>query len=360
MLKTYKYRLYPTKTQATKILFTLEHCRLLYNRLLDERKLAYRTEGKSLSCYDQQNTLKERKLHVPILKEVYGQVLQDVAKRLDKAYQNFFRRVKIGGNPGFPRFKAETQYNSFTYPQKGFSFKAGKLKLSKIGEVRIKLHRPLQGKLKTCTIITKNDKFYVCLACEVSEVPLPTSTKQVGVDLGLKHLAITSDGDFYSHPKFLKKSEQKLKKLQRALARKKKGSSRRAKAKKAVANLHEHIANQRKDYVHKVSRKLINQYGLIAFEDLQIQNMLQNHNLAKSISDAGWSKLVQYTTYKAESAGRHVVLVNPYNTTQLCSKCGKLVPKTLVDRVHICTHCGYTQDRDVNAAENILKLGLVI
>ena len=360
MLKTYKYRLYPTKTQATKILFTLEHCRLLYNRLLDERKLAYKTESKSLSCYDQQNTLKERKLHVPVLKEIYGQVLQDVVRRLDKAYQNFFRRVKTGGKPGFPRFKTETQYNSFTYPQLGFSFNNNKLKLGKIGEVKIKLHRAFQGKLKTCTIITKNDKFYACLACEVNEAPLPLSKGTVGIDLGLKHLAVTSDGDFYSHPKFLKKSEKKLRRLQRALSRKKKGSTRRQKAKKAVANLHEHIANQRKDYVHKISRKLVNQYGLIAFEDLKIQNMLKNHSLAKSIQDASWSKLVQYTTYKAESAGRHVVLVNPYNTTQLCSKCNKLVPKTLADRVHICFHCGYTQDRDVNAAENILKLGLAI
>ena len=360
MLKTYKYRLYPTKTQATKILFTLEHCRLLYNRLLDERKLTYKTEGRSLNYYDQQNTLKERKLHVPILKEIHSQVLQDVAKRLDKAYQNFFRRVKIGGKPGFPRFKPATQYNSFTYPQAGFSINTNKLRLSKIGEVKIKLHQPLQGKLKTCTIITKNDKFYACLACEVSEVPLPLSKDTVGIDLGLKHLAITSDGDFYDHPKFLKKSSKKLRRLQRALSRKKKGSNRRQRAKKAVANLHEHIANQRKDHIHKVSRKLVNQYGLIVFEDLKIQRMLQNHSLAKSIQDASWSKLIQYTTYKAESAGRHIVLVNPYNTTQLCSQCNSLVPKTLKDRVHVCTHCGYIQDRDVNAAENILKLGLVI
>ncbi len=176
----------------------------------------------------------------------------------------------------------------------------------------------------------------------------------VGIDLGIKHLAITSDGEFFETPKYLRQSERQLKRWQRQVSRRKKGSKRRKKAVRQLARVHEHIANQRMDNAHKVSRSLVSQYSLIAFEDLKILNMTQNHHLAKSIADASWNMLVQFTTYKAESAGCQVVLVNPYNTTQECSKCHALVHKELQDRIHHCPHCGYVQDRDINAAENIL------
>lgn len=354
MRKSYKFRLYPNHEQQERILFTIERCRLLYNRLLEERKLAYGIEGKTLTAYDQIKTIAERKEHVPILKEVYAQVLQDVASRLDKTYKAFFRRVKSGEKAGFPRFKPQSRYDSFTYPQAGFSINGNKLKLSKIGEVKIKLSRQIQGKIKTCTIIEKNGKFYACFSCEVETTPLPPTNKQVGVDLGIKHLAIISDGQFFDSPKYLRKSENKLKRLQRLVSRKQRGSNRRKKAVRALALLHEHVANQRKDYAHKVSRKLVNAYDLIAFENLNTQGMLKNRNLAKSIADAGWSQLVQFTMYKAEEAGRRVVKVDPYNTSQECSSCGEIVKKKLSERIHKCK-CGLVMDRDQNAAINILK-----
>lgn len=357
MLVAYKYRLYPTSEQKQSIRFTLERCRLLYNRLLDERIHAYRDERRSLNYYDQASTFNERKSAIPTLRQVYAQVLQDVARRLDKAFKAFFRRVKSGESPGFPRFKPATQYDSFTYPQGGFKLDRNKLKLSKIGDVKIKLHRPVEGKIKTCTIIQKNGKYYACLSAEVESKPLPQCKDAVGVDLGIKTLAVTSDGEYFESPKYLRKSEKHLNRLQRSVSRKKKGSNRRKKAVHALARLHERVTNQRKDYAHKVSRKLVNRYGLIVFEDLKVIGMTKNHNLAKSIADSGWSQLVAFTTYKAESAGRVVKQVDPCNTSQLCSNCGEIVKKKLNDRQHRCPYCGFVADRDENAAINILKRG---
>ncbi|MCP3746670.1 transposase [Paenibacillus sp. A3M_27_13] len=357
MLIAFKYRLYPTKQQKVAIHFTLERCRLLYNRLLAERVIAYKAEGKSLNYYDQASTFNERKQYVPALKQVYSQVLQDVAKRLDKAFQAFFRRVKSGEAPGFPRFKPEQRYDSFTYPQGGHTINGNKLRLSKIGDVKIKLHRLPQGKVKTCTITAKNGKYYACFSCVVNGETLPASTDQVGIDLGLKHLAITSAGETFEAPKRLRYKERKLKQLQRCVSRKQRGSNRRKKSIRILAKLHEKVANGRKNHAHKVSRQLVNRYGLIAFENLNVQGMLKNHHLAKSIADAGWNQLVQYTLYKAESAGRVVVRVDPRNTSQMCSNCGEFVKKTLSVRVHRCS-CGYVEDRDVNAARNILQRAL--
>jgi putative transposase len=359
MRLTFKYRLYPTKEQKNQIHFTLERCRLLYNRLLEERIVAYKSKGKTISYYEQANTFGERKKHIPALKQLHSQVLQDVAKRLDKAYQAFFRRVKRGEKAGFPRFKPQQRYDSFTYPQGGFVLRGNKVQLSKIGGVKIKLHRPIEGTVKTCTINVKNGCYYVCFSCEVKAKSLAPNDSQVGIDLGIKHLAIPSEGEPFGSPKPLHKSERKLKKLQRAVSRKKKGSNRRKKSVTYLAKLHEHIGNQRKDYVHKVSRTLVNRYGLIAFEKLNVQGMVRNHLLAKRIADAGWSQLVQFTSYKAESAGRRIVQVDPRNTSQICSNCGEIVKKSLSERIHRCT-CGYVEDRDVNAARNILQRALQV
>lgn len=355
MLISYKFRMYPNREQRKAIEFTVERCRLLYNRLLDERIHAYRDEGKSLNYYNQANTFNERKAAIPALKQVHSQVLQDVAKRLDKAFQAFFRRIKAGEKPGFPRFKPATQYDSFTFPQGGYKLERNKLKLSKIGDVKIKLHRPVEGKIKTCTIIQKNGKYYACLSTKIEPKQLPQCTDAVGVDLGVKTLAVTSDGEYFESPKCLRKSEKHIKRLQRSVSRKKNGSNRRKKAVRVLARLHEHVANQRKDYSHKVSRQLVNRYGLIAFEDLNVLGMIKNHNLAKSIVDSSWSQLVAFTSYKAESAGRIVKRVDPHNTSQLCSNCGEIVKKQLKDREHHCPGCGFVADRDENAAVNILK-----
>lgn len=357
MQRTYKFRLYPNPKERENIHFTLERCRLLYNRLLAERIAAYEQTGQRLTYYEQKATLPERKKVIVGLKSVHSQVLQHVVERLDKAYQAFFRRIKNGEKAGFPRFKPENRYNSFTYPQSGFSIKGKQLVLSKIGDVRIRLHRQLQGRVKTCTILVKNGKYYACFSCEVESNPLPISEKQIGIDLGVSRLAVTSEGKNIESPKFLRKSEEKLKQKQRAVSKKKRGSNRRRKAVRELARLHEKVANQRKDVAHKESRKLVHEYGLIAFEDLNIQKMIKNHHLAKSIADSGWNGLVQFVTYKAESAGRQVVQVNPYHTSQQCSNCGEMVPKSLAVRVHQCS-CGYVADRDQNAAINILKRAL--
>jgi len=354
LLRTYKFRLYPTDEQQEKIHFTLERCRLLYNRLLAERIYAYKAEEKMLTYDEQANTFPERKRHIPILNEVYSQVLQDVARRLEKAYKAFFRRVIKGEKAGFPRYKPQSRYDSFTYPQKGFALAGTRLELSKIGYVRIKLHRQPQGKIKTCTITVKNGRYYACLTCVVEAEPLPRTHHEAGVDLGVRQLAATSDGSMFEAPKHLRNNEAKLKRQQRAISRKQRGSDRRRKAVLILARLHERVANGRKDYAHKVSRILVDSYDLIAFEDLNVQKMAKNRQLAKSIADAGWSGLVKYVTYKAESAGRQVVRVDPYQTSQCCSTCQTIVKKTLAERVHCCPKCGTTLDRDVNAAINIL------
>jgi putative transposase len=229
MQRIYKFRLYPTKEEQENIHFVLERCRLLYNRLLAERIAAYKQSGRSLTYYEQKATLPERKQCIPALKNVHSQVLQNVVERLDKAYQAFFRRVKNGEKAGFPRFKPESQYNSFTYPQSGFSIEGKQFVLSKIGEVRIRLHRQPQGTIKTCTIIVKNGNYYACFSCVVESQRLPVSEKQIGIDLGVSQLAVTSDGERIKSPKFLRKSEEKLKRKQRAVSKKKRGSNRRLK-----------------------------------------------------------------------------------------------------------------------------------
>ncbi len=356
----YKYRLYPNREQRKLIDFTLERCHLLYNRLLAERIHAYRNEGKSISYYDQANTLNDRKVAIPGLKLVYSQVLQDVARRLEKSFLAFYSRVKQGEKPGFPRFKSSSQYDSFTYPQKGYKLEHKKLELSKIGKVKIKLHRMLQGKIKTCTILRKNRKYYVSFSCEVERETLPVSEKSVGIDLGLKTTIVTSDGEFFSTSRHSHKAQAQICKLQRAVSRKERGSNRRKKAVLLLAKKYEHIANQRKEQAHQISRQLVERYGLIAFEDLRIVKMIQNPNFAQKIADAGWGQLVAFTKYKAESAGRVFIQVDPYHTSQKCSSCGKIVKKDLNVRVHNCPHCGYVGDRDENAAINILKLALEV
>ena len=358
-MKTFKYQLKPTADQAQKILSTLNLCRLLYNTGLEQRIFAFKKRGISLSFYTQKKELSLLKKELPFFKDVHSQVLQDVLNRLEKAYQAFFRRLKTGGKAGFPRFQGANRYHSFTYTQSGFSLTGNSLKLSKIGTIAVKRHRRLQGRAKTCTIRYMNSSFYVCFSCEVqvSTASVDGIAKAVGVDLGVKYLAITSDGSFLANPNHLRKLERKLKSKQRTLVKKKKGSNRRRKAVHQLAKLHEHIANKRSDTAHKASRQLVERYDLLVFEDLNIQRMVTNHRYAKSIVDSGWRQLIHYTTYKAENAGKRVVLVNPYNTTQRCSHCQALVKKTINDRTHRCL-CGYTADRDVNAAKNILQLGL--
>lgn len=356
--RTYKFRIYPTKAQIARVGDTLALCRELYNAALQERRDAWRLNRVSISYYQQASQLPEIKQLRPELNDVHSQVLQDVLRRLDKAFVAFFRRMKSGDRPGFPRFRSAARYDSFTYPQGGFTLKDGKLRLSKIGKVKIRQHREIEGKIKTLTISrASTGKWFACFTAECESSPLPESGTPVGVDVGLTHFATLSTGERIANPRFFRAGEKSLAKAQWRLSLEKKGTLGRAKRRKIVARVHERIANRRHDFAHQLSRALVSVYGVIAFEDLRVRNMMRNRRLAKSIQDAAWSQLIQFTTYKAVNAGKTVRLVDPCGTSQRCSGCQTVVAKDLSERVHHCA-CGLTLDRDHNAALNILSLGL--
>ncbi|HEX8843583.1 MAG TPA: transposase [Pyrinomonadaceae bacterium] len=345
--RTFKFRVYPSRSQMTRLNDTLALCCELYNAGLQERRDAYRVERRSIGYVEQANQLPEIKQARPELNDIHSQVLQDVLRRLDKAFQGFFRRVKErGGKAGFPRFKARKRYDSFTYTQSGFSVKDGKLRLSKIGDVKIKLHRPIEGMVKTLTITrSATGKWYACFSVEIEAQPLPASERSIGIDVGLSHFATLSTGEQIDNPRFFRSEEKALVKAQRKEKR------------KAARRIHERIANRRRNFAHQLSYALVSRFGIIAFEDLNIKGMVKNRCLSKSIQDAAWHQLIQYTTYKAADAGRCVRTVDPRGTSQRCSACGAIVQKDLSQRLHACS-CGVTLDRDHNAAINILALGL--
>lgn len=339
---------------------TLELCRWVYNETLASRKDAWEQARQTLSLYETNKLLTLWKREHQELKNVFSQVLQNVQERVDLAFRAFFRRVKAEEEkPGFPRFRGSGWYDSFTFKQFGFALLDNGLLLSKIGTIKIILHRPMEGLVKTLTI--QRDRvgnWYACFSCEVEPAHLPFNELAVGIDVGLESFAKLSNGDAIANPRFFRRDEKELAKAQRKFSRTERCTPERAKRRRAVAHIHQRIANRRKDFVHKQSHKLVNRFGCLAFENLNVKNMLQNHYLAKSILDAAWNQLVRYTMYKAESAGRHVVLVDPRNTSKRCSRCGTLVEKSLSVRVHNCPVCGLVMDRDQNAAINILGLGL--
>ena len=356
MLKTYKYRLYPTRKQRDKLDWTLETCRILYNSCLFDRKRHYEQTGKSLSYGKQAGILKHDKLIIPYLKDIHSQVLQDALIRVDKAYKAFFRRLKEkNGKAGYPRFKPEGRYDSVTYPQiPGFELTENGLRLSKIGTVKLKKHRNYTGSPKTCIVKKQADKWYACLSIEYG-IAVPKKTvirtdKIIGLDMGINTFAVCSDKTEISTEKHYRNSERKLSKFQRELSRKTRGSKNRIKARIKVAKQHEHIANQRKDALHKESRRLISSNpDCIAAEDLKIRNMVRNSHLSKPIHDSGWGIFLSYIEYKAVEAGILFIRVNPRNTSQECI-CGHSVPKTLSDRTHSCSSCGLIAPRDYVSA----------
>ncbi|MCE5337677.1 MAG: transposase [Methanomicrobiaceae archaeon] len=359
MLKAYHYRLYPTKSQATLLEQTLEICRWVYNDTLALRKDAWEQDQRSISLYETNKILTQWKQDRPDLKQVHSQVLQNAQMRVDLAFKAFFRRVKSGEKPGYPRFKGKGRYDSFTYPQYGFNLDGDRLHLAKIGDVRVVLHRPVEGSIKTLTIRrSATGKWYACFSVEYDPDFVPQKETAVGIDVGLESFATLSNGEKIENPRFFRTDEKALAKAQRRLSKAEKGTSERKKARKIVAHVHERIANRRFNFAHQTSRQLVNRFGAIVFEDLNITNMQKNHCLAKSIADAAWNQFVTITQSKAEDAGSHVIQVNPRNTSLMCSRCGMIVAKALSDRIHSCPHCGLEMDRDQNAAINILRLGL--
>jgi putative transposase len=360
MLKTFRFRIYPTKREKMTLERMLEECRWVYNQTLALRRDAWKERKERTSYYSTTKLLPKWKKERPSLNIVYSQVLQDVQRRVDKAFKGFFRRVKNGEKPGYPRFKGRGRYRSLTYPQFGFGITDdGKLHLAKVGDIKIKLHRPLEGKIKQLTIRRyPTGKWFACFTAEVEPEPLPKTGKYVGIDLGLTTFARLSNGEQIANPRFFRKEEKALAKAQRRLSKCKEGSPEYSRRRRVVARVHERIANKRTDFSHKLSRCLVNEYDIICFEDLAVKSMVKNRCLAKSISDAAWRQLIVHTMQKAESAARRVVLVDPKNTTKICSRCGCFVEKSLSERVHRCLHCGLKIDRDLNAAINILRVGL--
>jgi len=360
MRKMFQYRIFPTKKQQTRLNEALHECRWLYNHLLEKRKRAYEQEGKGWSCYEQQSTYPMLKQERPSLNTVHSQVLQNVAVRIDLAFQAFFRRGLAGEKPGYPRFRGVDRYDSLTYPQSGFQIDAqGKLFASGIGHIKIVLHRHLRGKVKTLTIQrSSTGKWYACFCCEVEPERLPECSEQVGIDVGLKTFAILSTGEEIENPRFFRKEEKALAKVQRKHSKQALGSPERKRHRNVVARVHERIAFRRDNFTHQESRQIIDHFGVICVEDLQVNRMSHNHCLAKSIADASWSASFNQLAAKAEEAGRKLVKVNPAYTSQTCSTCGHRQKMPLDVRVFDCPCCHVHLDRDLNAALNIRGLGL--
>lgn len=335
---------------------TLECLRGVYNSLVNERKFVYETTGKGMGQYAQEKHFADWRKEFPELAGIHSHLLQNVALRVNLAFTSFFRRVKNGNTPGYPRLKGRGSYDSFTFKEygNGYRLQGSTLQISKIGQIKAIVHRPLIGTPKTCTIRRLAGKWFACFACEVEPEALPESAESIGIDVGLNQFAALSDGTFVANPRFFQREEKALAKAARKQAKTKKRSAERRKANKVLSRIHERIRNRRHDFVHQFSRRLVNQYGLIAVEKLNVKGMVKNHCLAKSISDVSWSMFRSVLMNKAESAGRQVVEIDPAFTSQDCHQCGNRAKKTLKERWHHCPMCGASLDRDTNAAINIL------
>ena len=357
LVQTFKYRLYPSPAQRRLLEDTLETCRWWYNTCLAERKDAWDQEHRTVGKYEQLARVKEYRRQNEFAARLHSHILQVVVVDLDQAFQGFFRRLQTGEKPGYPRFKGASRFDSFGLKEygNGFQVDGRRLRLSGIGRIRVRWHRPLEGRIKTVRIRRTAGKWYSCFACEVEETPLPPSGREVGIDVGLHHLLATSQGEVVENPHWYRCEQKLLRVLQRRVSRRKLGGSNRKKAVLALQRQHVHIANRRKDFLDKVADHFITHYDRIALEDLQISIMIRNHCFSKSILEAGWGYLRTHLLDKAAEAGRQVVLVDPAYTSRMCSSCGRLWRDlSLADRWVDCS-CGLSMDRDVNAAINILK-----
>lgn len=359
MKRAFKYRIYPLKAQAAIFRAWLDTCRELYNAAIEERSTAWKC-GVSIGFNVQSSQLPEIKKLRPDVEAVQSQVLQNVLHRVDLAFKAFFRRVKSGETPGYPRFKSRDRYDSFTFPQDlGFRIDGKRLGLSKIGTVKLKLHRGVEGTPKTCTIKREAGKWYAVFSCDAVPARVyPYTEAEVGIDVGLESFATLSTGEKIENPRWYRKTEERLKTAQRGLSAKKRGSKRRAKAKRRLAVLHAKVRNQRQDFHHKLAHRIVSESALIAVEDLSVKEMAEKSSagMSKSIQDAGWAGFLTILGAKAEEAARRFVKVPAQGTSSTCSGCGKYRKKELSERMHSC-ECGLLLDRDLNASLNILRLG---
>jgi putative transposase len=346
-----KYRVYPNNEQKQKLAVQFGHARYVYNWALTKRKEHYKQTGIGLYYLQTQKLLVELKQELPWLKDADSQALQVSLLNLDTAYKNFFQK-----RARYPKFKSKHGKQSICYPQR-VKFSAAKTYIPKVGWVKTTFHRELIGTQKSVTVSkTKTGKYFVSVLCEWGmEIP-ENHNPSVGIDLGLKNFATLSTGESIGSPKHLRNAEGKLVRAQRKLSRKKKGSANRKKARLRVARLHEHVTNQRKDFLHKLSRNVVDRFGFIAIEDLNVSGMIRNRRLSKSISDSGWYTFVTMCQYKAQVAGGYVEKVNRFfPSSKTCSCCGFVNPDLqLSEREWVCPECNSYLDRDVNAAVNIL------
>jgi putative transposase len=358
--KTYKYKLNPTPEQERALGRVLGLCRWLYNTALEQRITAWQRARVSVSRYQQEAELKDIRAAFPEYAGIHSHVMQEVLARLDKTYQAFFRRVQRGEKAGFPRYQGRDRWHSFTYKEfgNGATLDNGFLVVSKIGRIAVRWSRPIEGTPKTVTISREADGWYVCFSC--ADVPLrslPPTGQETGIDLGIEAFATLSNGARIFHPGWYRKAERALKTAQRRVSRRKRGSHRRRKAVNLLARTHQKVRRQRQDFHHKTALALVRTNDTIYHEELQTANMVRNHHLAKSISDAGWAAFLNILSYKAVCAGRSVVAVPPTYTSQWCSGCGVVVYKGISVRWHRCPECGTSLHRDHNAAKNIERLG---
>lgn len=356
-MKTYLYRLYPSRSQKKRLDSVLETCRRVYNDCLAERKEAWESEQRSVSKVEQLRHVKTVKTENPYAKDVHSHILQVAVTDLDKAFQAFFRRVKAGEAPGYPRFKGRGRFSSFGLKEYGNGFKIDgrRLKLTGIGRVPVRWHRPIEGQVKTVRIIRKPDGWYAAFSCETTSIQLPSTGRAIGVDVGLRWLFAFSDGATVENPRWYRESQAKRRILQRRVSRRRKGGTRRRKAVQRLARHHQHVANQRRDFLNKIVARLIADHDLVAIEDLRILNMVRNRHLSQSILDAAWGFFQERLIAKAAEAGRSVVEVDPAYTSQTCSGCGQRFPEHLSLAVRwVSCECGLFLDRDTNAAINVL------
>jgi putative transposase len=358
--KSFKFRLYPNANQERELGVILETHRRLYNQCLEMRNVAYAGYNLGITSFDQSNWFKNERKHNPWYAKLNFSSAQGTMRRLDKAFQSFFRRVKAGQKPGYPRFRAYERFDSVEFPTYGDGIRLkDKLRVQNVGMIRCKQHRKVEGTVKTAALKREGGKWYVILSCDLGAIVIPPSQDPpVGIDMGLESFLTTSDGEHVVNPRFLKNELPALRRAQRAVSRKNRGGRNRKKAVKVVSKLHARVANCRKDHHHKAALRIIKRYGLVAAERLSTSNMLKNRRLARSIQDAGWSQFLGILEHKAASAGVRVVEVDPRYTSQICHSCGQIKPKLLSERWHSCS-CGVSVHRDVNSAKVILDRALV-
>lgn len=372
MLRTFQSRLHPNATQRAMLERILADNCETYNAALQERKEAYKLERKSISYYDQQAELTELRKDERF-QWIACDIQRDPLRRVDRAMKAFFRRCKARQKPGFPRFRSRQRYDSFAFSLPVCRERS--IKIPNVGDIRARGGRSISGKPKQCTIKRDGNRWTASVVCDIGPAPEKVAvSRPVGIDVGLTTLATLSDGIEIQNPRWTKHYEGRIAAKSRELATKKRGSKNRLRAKEALRRAHQSSANARLNYIHHVSKWIVANYDLIAHEDLKIRNMsrsargtiekpgtnvAQKSGLNRSIMDAAWGLLIWCITYKAESAGRWVVPVNPSGTSQICSGCGKKVPKKLSDRVHSCD-CGLVLGRDHNAGINILALGMSV